>query len=106
MNWPVLAPLLIFLLIIFAVGFWANQYVIKTQSFVHEYFLGKRQLGGFILAMTMVATYGSASSFIGVSGRGVHAGAWLGAPFHGAAFNRLFCPDGTREKICDYGTQI
>lgn len=68
MNWPVLAPLLIFLLIIFAVGFWANQYVIKTQSFVQEYFLGKRQLGGFILAMTMVATYGSASSFIGGPG--------------------------------------
>ncbi|GER66760.1 sodium/panthothenate symporter [Weizmannia acidilactici] len=68
MNWPVITPLLIFLITIFAVGFWANQYVIKTHSFVQEYFLGERQLGGFILAMTMVATYGSASSFIGGPG--------------------------------------
>jgi sodium/pantothenate symporter len=68
MNWPVITPLLIFLAVIFAVGFWANQYVVKSQSFVEEYFLGERQLGGFILAMTMVATYGSASSFIGGPG--------------------------------------
>src|SRR5690606_29845606 len=33
-----------------------------------EYFLGSRSLGGFILAMTMMATYGSASSFIGGPG--------------------------------------
>lgn len=28
-------------------------------------FLGGRELGGLLLAMTMIATYGSASSFIG-----------------------------------------
>jgi sodium/pantothenate symporter len=68
MNWAVISPLLIFLIIIFAVGFWANKFVIKSNSFLQEYFLGERQLGGFILAMTMVATYGSASSFIGGPG--------------------------------------
>lgn len=68
MNWPVITPLIIFLLIIFAVGLWSNKFVIKSNSFLEEYFLGERQMGGFILAMTMVATYGSASSFIGGPG--------------------------------------
>jgi sodium/pantothenate symporter len=69
MNWAVITPLIIFLLIIFAVGFWSHKYVIKSNStFLQEYFLGERQMGGFILAMTMVATYGSASSFIGGPG--------------------------------------
>ena len=31
-------------------------------------FLGGRELGGLLLAMTMIATYGSASSFIGGPG--------------------------------------
>lgn len=68
MNWAVITPLLLFLIIIFAVGFWSNKFVLKSDSFLQEYFLGERQLGGFILAMTMVATYGSASSFIGGPG--------------------------------------
>ncbi|MBO0959051.1 sodium/panthothenate symporter [Neobacillus sp. MM2021_6] len=68
MNWPVITPLLIFLLIIFSIGLWSNKFVLKSNSFLEEYFLGERQMGGFILAMTMVATYGSASSFIGGPG--------------------------------------
>ena len=68
MNWPVITPLIIFLFIIFAVGFWSHKFVLKSHSFLEEYFLGERQMGGFILAMTMVATYGSASSFIGGPG--------------------------------------
>jgi sodium/pantothenate symporter len=68
MNWAVITPLVIFLLIIFAVGFWSNKHVLKSKSFLEEYFLGERSMGGFILAMTMVATYGSASSFIGGPG--------------------------------------
>ncbi|PLS06991.1 sodium/pantothenate symporter [Neobacillus cucumis] len=68
MNWAVITPLILFLLIIFAVGIWSNKFVLKSSSFLEEYFLGERQMGGFILAMTMVATYGSASSFIGGPG--------------------------------------
>ena len=68
MNWAVITPLIIFLFIIFAVGIWSNKFVLKSSSFLEEYFLGERQMGGFILAMTMVATYGSASSFIGGPG--------------------------------------
>jgi sodium/pantothenate symporter len=67
-NWAVITPLIIFLLIIFAVGIWSNKLVLKSESFLEGYFLGERQMGGFILAMTMVATYGSASSFIGGPG--------------------------------------
>lgn len=68
MNWAVLFPLVLFLVIIFFIGFWASTYLKSSDSFLQEYFLGGRQLGGFILAMTMTATYGSASSFIGGPG--------------------------------------
>ncbi|MDQ0860767.1 sodium/pantothenate symporter [Bacillus sp. V2I10] len=68
MNWAVILPLLLFLILIFFIGFWANRYVKSADSFLQEYFLGGRQLGGFVLAMTMIATYGSASSFIGGPG--------------------------------------
>ncbi|QED46742.1 sodium/pantothenate symporter [Cytobacillus dafuensis] len=68
MNWQVITPLIIFLVLIFIVGFWASKQMNKSNSFLQEYFLGGRELGGFILAMTMMATYGSASSFIGGPG--------------------------------------
>ncbi|WP_264740296.1 sodium/pantothenate symporter [Cytobacillus firmus] len=68
MNWQVIAPLLIFLIIIFLVGLWSSRKIDTGSSFLQDYFLGGRQLGGFILAMTMIATYGSASSFIGGPG--------------------------------------
>ncbi|MBS4192151.1 sodium/pantothenate symporter [Bacillus sp. FJAT-49705] len=68
MSWQVITPLIIFLVLIFIVGFWASKKMNKSNSFLQEYFLGGRELGGFILAMTMMATYGSASSFIGGPG--------------------------------------
>lgn len=68
MNWQVIFPLLIFLIIIFLVGLWSSRKIDTGISFLQDYFLGGRQLGGFILAMTMIATYGSASSFIGGPG--------------------------------------
>ena len=46
----------------------------EKQRFADEYFLGSRSLSGVVLAMTLVATYGSVSSF--VSGPGI---AWLGS---------------------------
>ncbi|MER0132301.1 sodium/pantothenate symporter [Klebsiella pneumoniae] len=39
-----------------------------SGSFLNEYFLGSRSMGGFVLAMTLTATYISASSFIGGPG--------------------------------------
>lgn len=68
MNIAVILPLLLFLIIFFCIGIWANRYVKTSNSFLQEYFLGGRELGGFVLAMTMIATYGSASSFIGGPG--------------------------------------
>ncbi|HEY4579087.1 MAG TPA: sodium/panthothenate symporter, partial [Savagea sp.] len=64
MHWQAIVPLVFFLLVIFMIGIWANQKIRTSDSFLSEYFLGGREMGGFILAMTMIATYGSASSFI------------------------------------------
>ncbi|MFB5664174.1 sodium/pantothenate symporter [Alteribacillus sp. HJP-4] len=68
MNLSVMVPLLLFLAAVFLIGFWSSRYVAKKSNFLQEYFLGSRELGGLILAMTMVATYGSASSFVGGPG--------------------------------------
>ncbi|EQB36660.1 MULTISPECIES: sodium/pantothenate symporter [Virgibacillus] len=68
MNWEVVTPLLVFLLIVFFVGIWSNRKMAKSDSFLSDYFLGSREFGGIVLAMTMVATYGSASSFLGGPG--------------------------------------
>lgn len=40
----------------------------KTGSFLQSYFIGGRSMGGLVLAMTLVATYTSASSFLGGPG--------------------------------------
>lgn len=68
MNTAVIVPLLLFLILYFLIGVWANRFVQKSNNFLQEYFLGSRELGGFVLAMTLIATYGSASSFIGGPG--------------------------------------
>lgn len=68
MNMAVVVPMIIFLLIIFFIGYYASKKISSSNSFLQEYFLGGRELGGFVLAMTMVATYGSASSFLGGPG--------------------------------------
>ncbi len=74
----VILPLLLFLIIIFFIGVYASKYVQSSSSFVQEYFLGSRELGGFILAMTMAATYGSASSFLSGPGAAYNYGlAWV-----------------------------
>ena len=56
-------------------------YVRKIQqggNFLESYFVGSRQLGGFVLAMTTVATYSSVSSFVGGPGMAYEVGfGWL-----------------------------
>ncbi|MDQ0352308.1 sodium/pantothenate symporter [Alkalibacillus filiformis] len=68
MNWEVLVPLLALLFVIFLIGIWSNRKMKQSSSFLSDYFLGSRELGGLVLAMTMAATYGSASSFLGGPG--------------------------------------
>ncbi|MDQ0272086.1 sodium/pantothenate symporter [Cytobacillus purgationiresistens] len=74
MNLGVAIPLVIFLATLFLVGFYAARFVKQGPDFLQEYFLGGRNLGGLVLAMTMVATYGSASSFIGGPGVAYNTG--------------------------------
>ncbi|MET3683032.1 sodium/pantothenate symporter [Alkalibacillus flavidus] len=68
MKVQVLIPLLALLLVIFLIGIWSNRKLNQSTSFISDYFLGSRELGGLVLAMTMAATYGSASSFLGGPG--------------------------------------
>ena len=70
-NFVGLVPIVLFLLFSLAVSM-----VVRRRSraqnekgFVKEYFIGNRKLGGFVLAMTTIATYGSVSSFVGGPGQ-------------------------------------
>jgi sodium/pantothenate symporter len=74
MNWDVILPLSGFLIIVFIVGILTSRHIKNGPSFLEDYFLAGRELGGFVLAMTMVATYGSASSFIGGPGAAYQLG--------------------------------
>ncbi len=48
------------------------------KNFVSSYFVGNRELGGFVLAMTTVATYSSVSSFVGGPGMAFQVGfGWI-----------------------------
>lgn len=67
MNNQLLLPLVIYLAGVFAIAFF-SRHKTSGQGFLNEYFLGGRSMGGFVLAMTLAATYASASSFIGGPG--------------------------------------
>ncbi len=80
MNWYVIIPMIASFIVTFLIGVYASKRVKETSSnrFLQEYFLGGRELGGLLLAMTMIATYGSASSFIGGPGSShIRYVAWL-----------------------------
>lgn len=64
-------PLVIYLGVSFLIAFWArHQSTRRTDSrgFLEEYFIGGRSMGGFVLAMSIIASYTSASSFVGGPG--------------------------------------
>lgn len=67
MQTEIIAVLIIYLLVVFAVSLYAMRKR-SSGTFLSEYFLGSRSMGGFVLAMTLTATYVSASSFIGGPG--------------------------------------
>lgn len=67
MNLALVIPLICYLLAMLGLGFYLSRRP-QEGNFVEDYFLGNRSMGGFVLAMTMVATYASASSFIGGPG--------------------------------------
>ncbi|WP_077622357.1 sodium/pantothenate symporter [Sediminibacillus massiliensis] len=68
MNWEAAITLFGSVALIFFIGLTASRSNKTSKSFIQDYYLGGRSLGGFVLAMTMTATYGSASSFIGGPG--------------------------------------
>ncbi len=72
----VLLPVLIFLVLLLFIGYRANHQLKLSRDFQSEYFLGSRSLSGVVLAMTLVATYGSVSTY--VSGPGLAWGYGLG----------------------------
>ncbi|MGB9866677.1 MAG: sodium/pantothenate symporter [Bacillota bacterium] len=72
-NWKVMVPLFAYLVGIYALAYYSWNVVSRARqgsgyAFMSEFFLADRQLGGFLLAMTLVATYVSAGSFIGGPG--------------------------------------
>lgn len=64
-----LVPIGLFFVVLLLVSYVVSYQANRATSFKKEYFLGSQNLGGVVLAMTLVATYGSVSSF--VSGPGV-----------------------------------
>lgn len=73
MQIEVLLPLVAYLLLVFGLSIYSWR---KRQSgnFLTNYFIGDRSMGGFLLAMTLTATYISASSFLSGPGAAYHYG--------------------------------
>lgn len=64
----------------------------KDKGFLLNYFVGSRSMGGVVLAMTLVATYTSASSFLGGPGLASSFGmswSWVAGVQIGATFLTL-----------------
>lgn len=66
-NLAALLPLLVFMGVMVAISFYVRREA-RGSGFLQNYFVGNRSLGGFVLAMTTVATYSSVSSFVGGPG--------------------------------------
>ena len=65
-----LIPLVLFLLVALVASIVVRRRADAAGGgFVNSYFIGNRALGGFVLAMTTIATYGSVSSFVGGPGQ-------------------------------------
>ena len=70
-NLSMITPLVIYLVAVMWIAVRANRsakHATTAKGFVEEYFLGSRSMGGFVLAMAIITTYTSASSFIGGPG--------------------------------------
>lgn len=64
-------PLVGYIVLSLLVALWARNRATHKDSvvsFLEDYFIGGRTMGGFVLAMSIVASYASASSFIGGPG--------------------------------------
>ncbi|SHH54547.1 sodium/pantothenate symporter [Anaerosphaera aminiphila DSM 21120] len=74
LNLWVLLPIAIYFCLVFFVGVIASKMIAKSKAkdasgnALSDYLTGGRDLGGFVLALTLVSTYLSAGSFIGGPG--------------------------------------
>ncbi|MCF0253004.1 MAG: sodium/pantothenate symporter, partial [Duodenibacillus sp.] len=73
-----LGPVVTFLALMLAASWAARRAAARHPGFVSRYYIGGRSLGGFMLAMTTVATYLSVSTFVGGLGMAWQVGyGWL-----------------------------
>ncbi|UTV27582.1 sodium/pantothenate symporter [Photobacterium atrarenae] len=68
MHNQLLLPLVLYLAAVFGFAWFTRRPQQRGGGFLNEYLVGNRSMGGFVLAMTLAATYASASSFIGGPG--------------------------------------
>lgn len=91
----ILSILILYLIVNIIVGIWMSRISARQNAsggFLQNYFVGGRSMGGFVLAMTLVATYTSASSFLGGPGLAADWGlsqSWVAAIQIGTAFLTL-----------------
>ena len=91
----ILAILIAYMLINALIGVWMSHKSAQenaSSGFIQNYFVGGRTMGGVVLAMTLVATYTSASSFLGGPGLAASWGltqSWVAAIQIGTAFLTL-----------------
>ena len=77
-NLMILIPMIVYLIFMLAIALYTNSRTSNNGNFLEDYFIGGRSMGGFVLAMTLIATYSSASSFIGGPGVAYSRGyAWI-----------------------------
>ncbi len=62
----IILPIIFYLMIMLYIAYRVKLMERRSNlSFLEEYYMGSRSMGGFVLAMTIIASYVSASSFIG-----------------------------------------
>ncbi|WP_455760225.1 sodium/pantothenate symporter [Cloacibacillus evryensis] len=74
-------PLVLYFILIMGIALWGSRTAGRrsdTKGFMEEYFIGSRSMGGFVLAMAIITTYTSASSFVGGPGVAYNVGlGWI-----------------------------
>lgn len=91
----ILIVLIAYMIVNMILGIYMSRQSAKEHAangFMQNYFMGSRSMGGLVLAMTLVATYTSASSFLGGPGLAASWGltqSWVAAIQIGTAFLTL-----------------
>lgn len=74
MRWSILVPLILYMLVIGAIGVWANRRLRASDRSSAEYFLAGRTLGWMVLVFTLLTSIASAGTFVGGPGLGYELG--------------------------------